>query len=143
MRSLSGVTIRPASAADLPAVFQLARAKELNAPNHQAAEKWRIRDFLKAGQIFFVAIVNARVVGFTLGECATGNVAIHHLTAVAPRWRRKGIGTMLARRFEQEARRRGMTCVLLYVSGNAGWKKTMKRLGYARGSLVYEYQKFL
>lgn len=141
--NLPNIRIRRATAADLPAVYLLATAKELDAPNHQAAEKWWIRDFLKAKQPFFVAEARGRVVGFTLGECATGKVAIHHLTAVEPRWRRRGIGTALTKAFEREARRRGMTCVLMYVSGGRHWQRKMERIGYARGSVVREYQKFL
>lgn len=135
--------IRPAQKADLPAVYQLAQAKELHAASHQFAERWWIRDFLKAKQPFFVAEVDQQVVGFTLGECATGKVAIRHLTAVAQQHRGLGIGQMLMTAFERECRRRGMTCILLYMSGGQHWAKLHQRHGYIRGSVVREYQKFL
>lgn len=143
MKVRAQVNIRPARASDLPAVFRLAQANELRAANHQFAERWWIRDFLKARQPFIVAAVGKQIVGFTLGECATGKVAIRHLTAVAPKFRRQGIGSQLMGAFETEVRRRGMTCVLLYVSGGKHWAAAIERRGYARGSLVREYQKFL
>lgn len=137
------IFIRPATVKDLPTVFRIAQAKELKAANHQFAERWWIRDFLKSKQPFFVATINQQIVGFTLGECATGKVAIRHLTAVEKKFRRLGIGQKLVQAFEQECRRRGMTCILLYVSGGRHWERVMEKNGYARGSIVREYQKFL
>ena len=138
------VVIRPARPDDLRAVYRLARASELSAPSHPAAEKYWIKDFLLDGQPFLVATDDGgKVVGFTLGECATGDVAIRHLTAVDPEHRRQGIGEQLVKAFEREARRRKMTCILMYVSGGAHWARTHRRLGYAAGAIVREYQKFL
>jgi GNAT superfamily N-acetyltransferase len=90
-----------------------------------------------------VAVLNDRVVGFILGECATGKVAIQHLLAVDPAYRLRGIGKQLKLAFEREMRRRGMVCILLYESGNKHWAHHLERHGYARGILVREYQKFL
>lgn len=137
------IIVRPAVRADLPACYRLARTKELRAPSHQGAERWWIRAFISAQQPFFVAVHRDQIVGFTLGECATGKVAIRHLTAAAPNYRRRGLGRRLVRAFERECRARGQTCVLAYVSGGQGWERALRRLGYARGSLVREYQKFL
>ena len=137
------VVIRTVKLADLPHVFRLARVDELRAANHQFAEQWWIRDFLKSRQPFFVATLNSHVVGFILGECATGKVAIQHLIAVEPKYRHRGIGKQLKLAFEREVRRRGITCILLYMSGSKHWAHHLEHHGYARGSLVREYQKFL
>ena len=135
--------IRPACQTDLKAVYALARNPHLAAPNHQAAERWWIKAFLDERQIFFVACEGTKVIGFTLGECAAGKVAIRHLTTVHPSLRGQGIGTKLMKAFEKESRRRGMTCVLCYVSGGKHWEQALKKNGYAAGSIVREYQKFL
>lgn len=140
----SSIIIRPAQKKDLPQCFRLARAKELKAPNRQSAERWWIHDFLKSRQPFFVATIDRRVVGFTLGECATGQVAPHHLLVVKSEYRRKGIGSKLVGAFEHEVRRRGMTCVLGYaVYRSIGVRRLLKKHQYTAGSLVREYQKFL
>lgn len=138
------VIIRPAVKSDLVSVYTIAQADELRAPNHQFAERWWIRDFLQAKQPFFVAVMDKRVVGFILGECATGKVAIAHLMSVAPRYRKHGIGLLLGRAFERECRKRNMTCILLYASNHdLFFQRALTTHGYARGSLVREYQKFL
>lgn len=137
------VTIRPAKQADLKTVYRLSRIPELAAPNRQAAERWWIKDFLKSRRPFFVAVIDGRVVGFVLGEYATGKVAIQHLLAVHPDYRRHGVGLQLLHAFEREVRRRGMACILLYLSGGKRWANVLGHHRYAAGSLVREYQKFL
>lgn len=137
------VTIRPVTSKDLPRVFQIARAKELKAANHHFAERWWIRDFLKAKQPFFVATNQKQIIGFVLGECATGKVAICHLMAVDEQYHRQGVGTALMHAFERECRHRKMKCILLYFGGGKPVESALKKHGYARGSLVREFQKFL
>lgn len=136
-------SIRAARRADLPTVFSLAKAKELDAANHQRAERWWIRDFLATKQPFFVASVENKIVGFILGECATGRVAILHLAVVKPAYRKKGIGATLLEAFEHESRRRKMRCVLSYVSGQKYWERHLEKKSYGRGSMTREYQKAL
>lgn len=138
------IVVRPATKSDLPGVNRLARSPKLAAPSHAAAERWWIKAFLEEDQPFFVAVEYKNVIGFILGECATGKVAIAQLMAVTPKYRQHGIGLLLGRAFERECRKRKMTCILLYASNHdAFFTRALKKHGYARGSVVREFQKFL
>lgn len=139
---MSGIAIRPARRRDLPSLYRLARNPKLAAPSHQAAERWWIRSFLDERQILIVAELDGRVIGFVMGEAATGKVAIGHLLTVAPKYRRAGVAARLGRAFERACRERGMTCILLYASSST-MARLLKKGGYARGSRAVEYQKFL
>jgi len=134
--------IRPARRSDLPSLYRLARNPKLAAPSHQAAERWWIRAFLEEKQILLVATIDSAVVGFVMGETATGKVAIAQLLVVARGMQRSGIATLLGRAFERECRKRGMTCILLYASSRA-MEQLLTKAGYVQGSPVREYQKFL
>lgn len=136
--------IRKARASDLPAIFSLAKNPALAAPNRQGAERWWVRDHLREQQILLVAVREKQVIGFTMGETATGKVALLHLLAVLPKYQAHGIARKLGQAFERECRQRGMTCVLTYMHhADRALDAAMRRHGYAAGSVVREYQKFL
>lgn len=80
--------------------------------------------------IFIVAFLNGEIVGFGgLWLC----VDEAHITtlAVAPDFRRKGLGRALMVELLQRARERGMTCTTLEVrAGNTAAIELYKSLGY-------------
>lgn len=138
------IQIRPARASDLPTVFSLSTSPKLAAPRAASAERWWIRAFLVERQPFFVALNKKQVVGFILGEYATGHVAIAQLLMVKPAYRKQGIGVALGQAFEQACRQKGMRCILLYASNHDKFfERSLRTYGYQRGASVREYQKML
>jgi GNAT superfamily N-acetyltransferase len=100
--------------------------------------------FVDAGQPVLVARYGARVVGFALGECTTGRLAICHILVVEERYRGRGIGSALLRQFEEQVVGWGASHVLLY--GDARSTHTIRffrRSGYRLGNLVREMSKRL
>jgi len=80
--------------------------------------------------LFFVALVDGRVVGTTLGGY-DGHRGWLYSVAVAPAFRSGGLGAALVRRAEQALAQRGCTKINLQIVGsNAGVADFYQSLGY-------------
>ena len=131
--------VRYARRRDLRQCYRLARMRPFRTPGgHAPATAW-MREFIRTNQPFLVAMSRGRILGFIVGEIATGGVAICHLLGVDRRWRRQGIGSALLLAFEGACQGRGATHILLYAyevsSATAGF---FRKHRYKRGSHVVE-----
>jgi ribosomal protein S18 acetylase RimI-like enzyme len=81
--------------------------------------------------LFFVAVLNGALVGTVMAGYDGHRGWIYSL-AIAPSFRRRGIGTALMRHIERELAARGCPKVNLQVlASNAGTVEFYKKLGYA------------
>lgn len=101
--SLSNVSVRPAAAADLPAVARLLQANQLSTEGLSG----RLDTWL-------VAVSSSEVVGCAGAELY-GELALLRSVAVAPGLQRRGIGKQLVGWLLQEARRRRLKTVYLFT----------------------------
>jgi ribosomal protein S18 acetylase RimI-like enzyme len=138
------IKIRKATLRDCKDCFELSKIPELANPSGEPSHIWWMEAFVKEKQLFFVAEENKKVLGFTMGEIATGKIAFRHMTVVKKEYQNKGIGKRLAKKFEDECRKRKVKAIMLY--GYAKNKKTIQfqiSQGFEKGSLTYEFIKFL
>ncbi|MBM3234503.1 GNAT family N-acetyltransferase [Candidatus Pacearchaeota archaeon] len=136
--------IKKAELKDCKACLELSKIPELLNPDGTPSHLWWIESFVNENQIFYVAEERGEIIGFTMGERTTGNIAIRHSTFVKPEFRGKGIGSKLIEQFEAECKRRKLKAIMSY--GYAKNNKTIKFFegkGYIKGALTYEFIKFL
>jgi ribosomal protein S18 acetylase RimI-like enzyme len=82
-------------------------------------------------ELFFVALLEGSLVGTVMGGYDGHRGWIYSL-AVSPETQRRGIGTALMRRVEQELAKRGCPKINLQVlSSNAGTVAFYQKLGYS------------
>jgi len=80
---------------------------------------------------FFVAEHNHNIVGFILGVQTVQNSAKILMIATSSHYRRKGIGSLLLKRFEQEIIAHGLSSITLEVHvDNTKAQQFYKRHGY-------------
>ncbi|MGI5938407.1 MULTISPECIES: ribosomal protein S18-alanine N-acetyltransferase [Methanoculleus] len=124
------VNIRRAQPTDIPEICALERVSFV--------DPWDERTFREAlaayPETFFVARNNGDLAGFVSGGIEdTGEEVYGHVMnlAVAPEYRRKGIGWQLIRRLEREYVILGASGVQLEVRiSNTGAQEFYRRLGY-------------
>jgi [ribosomal protein S18]-alanine N-acetyltransferase len=132
--------IRPATAADLPAIRALEQAAE-------TAAHWSARDYDSLfapdapKRLALVAEEHGRLCAFIIANCATNDWEIENVV-VAPTFRHQGIATQLIRQIVQRAQAVHATSVLLEVRESnlaarqlytkAGFTEAGRRPGYYR-----------
>ena|SRR3989338_7124458 len=143
MKTLNNILIRKAKFSDCKAVYNFGKAKELRNPNGNPPRRFWIDAFVKEKQIFYVAedIESKNIVGFILAEKTTGDVAIFHELFVEKNFRKHGIGKILMKTAEKDAKSRGVRAIILY--GNQKVSKFLKKGKYEKGLLLNEYVKFI
>jgi ribosomal-protein-alanine N-acetyltransferase len=124
------LTIRRAQPADIPQIVAVERI----AFNDPWDERTLRESLAFYPETFFVAKDNGEIAGFVAGGVEdTGEEVYGHVMnlAVAPEYRRRGIGQQLIRRLEQEYAILGASGVQLEVRiGNTGAQEFYRRLGY-------------
>jgi ribosomal-protein-alanine N-acetyltransferase len=124
------LTIRRAQPADIPQIVAVERI----AFNDPWDERTLRESLAFYPETFFVAKDNGEIAGFVAGGVEdTGEEVYGHIMnlAVAPEYRRRGIGQQLIRRLEQEYAILGASGVQLEVRiGNTGAQEFYRRLGY-------------
>lgn len=122
------VVVRPATAADLPALVAI---EEASFPS-----PWSER--LLAGELrqpdasYLVASIEGQVVGF-VGTWFVLDEAHICTLAVAPQWRRRGLGELLVLAALEDAVSRGATMAHLeYRLGNRAAARLYEKLGFER-----------
>lgn len=135
--------IRQATLADCPACQRLGRVPEI-----AIAPGWYLplpyyRRVVRGKHVFLVAEIEKRIVGFVIFERIEAGF-LGQYVVVDKTFRRRGLGSALLRAAEGEAKRRGAYFLLGYaVATSRGIQQTLKRLGYRRGQLTYEWMKGL
>jgi N-acetylglutamate synthase-like GNAT family acetyltransferase len=137
------VLIRKAKNEDLPGIYELLKCKELLDPDGKPCRKWWIKSFFK--QVFLIAEseLDKKVVGFIIGEKASGNLGLIHLIAVKKEFRRKGIATLLLIKAEKELKKRNAKAILVYGYASRISKRFLRKSSYMKGSKTYEFLKFI
>ncbi len=124
------LTIRRAQPADIPQIVAVERI----AFNDPWDERTLRESLAFYPETFFVAKDNGEIAGFVAGGVEdTGEEVYGHIMnlAVAPEYRRRGIGQQLIHRLEQEYAILGASGVQLEVRiGNTGAQEFYRRLGY-------------
>jgi ribosomal-protein-alanine N-acetyltransferase len=124
------LTIRRAQPADIPQIVAVERI----AFNDPWDERTLRESLAFYPETFFVAKDNGEIAGFVAGGVEdTGEEVYGHIMnlAVAPDYRRRGVGQQLIRRLEQEYAILGASGVQLEVRvGNIGAQEFYHRLGY-------------
>ena len=69
-------------------------------------------------ELFYVAEVDNEIVGYVVGLIEYGNIGHIISIAVHPKWRRKGIGSKLLMKIEEEFKRRNIKIFVLEVEVN-------------------------
>lgn len=141
MSSVAAIDLRPGSAADIEAVESIMGA----AFDPRFGEGWTRGQCLGVlsmpGVWMIIAEMGGRVAGFALARSVLDEAELL-LLAVAPAFRRRGVGTALLRATVASAQqrdaaslhlevRRGNGAALLY--GAEGFEKVGERRGYYRG----------
>jgi len=132
-------TVRRAQPADLPQIVAIERAAFVD-----PWEEGTLQESLAYyPETFFVAKSNGDVAGFVAGGIEdTGEEVYGHIMnlAVAPEYRRRGVGHHLIRRLEQEYLLLGASGVQLEVRiTNTGAQEFYRRLGYREVFQVAAY----
>jgi ribosomal-protein-alanine N-acetyltransferase len=133
------LTIRRAQPADIPQIVAIERAA--------FADPWDERTLQESlayyPETFFVAKNDGELAGFVAGGIEdTGEEVYGHIMnlAVAPGYRRQGIGKRLVRRLEREYVVLGASAVQLEVRvTNTGAQEFYRRLGYREVFQVAAY----
>jgi ribosomal-protein-alanine N-acetyltransferase len=132
-------TVRRAQPADLPQIVAIERVAFVD-----PWEEGTLQESLACyPETFFVAKNNGNVAGFVAGGIEdTGEEVYGHIMnlAVAPEYRRQGVGHHLIRRLEQEYLLLGASGVQLEVRiTNTGAQEFYRRLGYREVFQVAAY----
>ena len=137
------VVIRPAQQSDCVACQRLGRVPEIAiAPGWYLPLRYYQR-LVGRKNIFLVAEVNRKVIGFVIAEKIEAGFLGQYLV-VSNTYRRQGIGLKLLAAIEPIAKKRGAYFLLGYaVAKSKGMQAALKRLGYHRGQLTYEWGKGL
>ncbi|MFH1209656.1 MAG: GNAT family N-acetyltransferase [archaeon] len=136
--------IRAANQKDCKVVYDLCKTPELLDPSGEPPKLWWIQSFIKENQIFFVAEINKKVIGFILGERITGNCCIFWMSAVKKQFQGRGIGERLLLKAEEECKKRKLKVITIY--GFSKSKKVLNLLqkhNYEKGQLYYEFIKYI
>ena len=155
----TGVTIRPATPEDEPAMIELEHASAIH---HAAVDpnRWRIPDrdaiaaYRRRRQLAdpdsgaLLAIADGRVVGMVellprgvqdAGAARISMPSVDIGLSVAEGWRDRGIGTALMDAAEAWARERGATRMILdLAAANTGARRLYDRLGYEVHGLMMD-----
>jgi ribosomal protein S18 acetylase RimI-like enzyme len=129
--AVSAFDIRVIQPADEPAVLALWRTVfSDDPPTHDARAAIRLKTATQ-GDLFFVATVENRIAGTILAGFDGYRGWIYRV-AVDPAFQRRGIGTALVKRAEQELIARGVPKVKLQIrAANQSVVSFYERLGYA------------
>jgi len=71
--------------------------------------------YLLSPNLFYVAEVDGKVIGYVVGLIELGSIGHIISIAVHPGWRRKGIGSKLLKKIEDEFKRKGIKSFILEV----------------------------
>lgn len=135
--------VRPARLSDCRACQRLGRVLEI-----AIAPGWYLpleyyQQIIRHRQIFQVAVIKNKIMGFVIGESIVAGVLIQYIV-VAKSYRRQGISQKLLRVLENIARQRGAYFLLSYgVVKSPGIQRSFAKLGYRRGQLAQEWMKGL
>jgi ribosomal protein S18 acetylase RimI-like enzyme len=136
--------IRPAKINDCDTVYNLCSMPGLVNPDGQPPRMFWIKSFVKEKKLFLVAEKNNEVVGFIAGEKTSGRVMLLWMLGVKKEWQGRGLGKKLLRAAEKQCRQKNIRCIVGYAYAKN--KKILNLLDsqkHERGSLYYEYVKFL
>ncbi|MFA4985160.1 MAG: GNAT family N-acetyltransferase [Candidatus Brocadiia bacterium] len=131
---IDGCSLRPATCADIPAMFDLDRLHMKPAVDRNYPGQWDddvantiIAENLERAQ---VVEVNGQIVAFYYWWIEEPDIAVLHSIQVAASLQRKGLGTWLIGHFEAEARNMGARKVGLAVFDDNRAISLYRRLGY-------------
>ena len=144
MANKENIIIRKARDEDLIKVYKMGLARELSNPDGKPPRKWWIDGFLYEKQFFHVVEKGKRIIGFALAERTTGNIMLIQEIFVKSEYRGGGIGDLLIKKLEADAKKRKMRAILLYAYAEN--RKTLhfyKKEKYGAGSFEEEFVKFL
>jgi len=95
----------------------------------------RLKELFKRGEIFFIAFLNNKAVGFV--SLRVEIRAKLHFISVVKELTKKGIGSLLMQKVISETKRRGKNMVYVYTEANSPVeqffiRKGFKKVGYFR-----------
>lgn len=91
-------------------------------------------------ELFYVAEVDNEIVGYVVGLIEYGNIGHIISIAVHPRWRRKGIGSKLLMKIEEEFKRKNIKIFVLEVEvDNKPAISLYKKHGYRIIDVIKRY----
>lgn len=136
-------SIRPAKLSDCRACQRLGRVTEIAiAPGWYLPLQYYQR-VVRGKHIFLVAEIKKKVVGFVIAEKIEAGF-LGQYVVVHKKYRGKGIGVALLRAMEAEAKKHGAYFLLGYaVAKSKNIQRALKRLGFRRGQMTYEWSKGL
>jgi N-acetylglutamate synthase-like GNAT family acetyltransferase len=135
------IKIRAANLGDLPACVELAKVPELSTPTGKSPSlKW-LEGIVKEKQIFLIAEDKGVIIGFRMGERIASDFAIAHLIVVRKDYRRKGVGKMLVKSFEDECKKRNLRGIVTYAHKEKKVLDFFKKNNYNLGQTVVECNK--
>ncbi len=136
-------TIRNAKHTDCPACQKLGRVPEIAiAPNYFLPLEY-YQAIVRGKNIFLVAEIQKKVVGFVIAEKIQSGFLIQYLM-VSKRYQRQGIGRTLLETVEREAKKRWVYFLLAYAElKSPGMNKLHKQLGYHSSHVTREWSKGL
>jgi len=109
------VVIRLARIEDCKACSKLSEIKELAIADGTYISENYFKSNVDDDEMFFVAELDSKIVGYILGEPMKGNMAYLSLLAVDTKIRGKGIGKKLIAKFEEQCKTKGLNEVLFYA----------------------------
>ncbi|MHA1615764.1 MAG: ribosomal protein S18-alanine N-acetyltransferase [Candidatus Njordarchaeales archaeon] len=132
----SEITIRKASIEDVEEIFEIEKLS-FKRPYPKYYLQWLIEGL---ADIFLVAEVNGKIIGYIAGRVEYGNLGHIVTIAVHPNWRRKGLGTMLMRKILNYFRKNSCKKAYLEVRvSNEPAIKLYQRLGFRKVRIIKHY----
>ncbi|MFA6553013.1 MAG: GNAT family N-acetyltransferase [Patescibacteria group bacterium] len=155
---MKGIVWRKATKADLPATQDMVReyiklerrkydpTMYVHWANSRSALRYLSSCLRKRDHLFVVAIMRHRIVGFLIGTVMHRSAVRRRAKSsrlvflyVRPRYRSKGIGTLLGRVFNSWSRERGISHVSIKVSAkNRRAAHLYRRMGYRDYEIILE-----
>ena len=91
-----------------------------------------------------MAEINKEVAGFITGEQTCGRVMLLWMLGVKKEWQGQGLGKKLLQAAEKQCHRNKIRCIVSYAyAKNKKIINLLDGLKYEKGSLYYEYVRFL
>jgi ribosomal protein S18 acetylase RimI-like enzyme len=127
MGNLMDIKVRPGVLGDCEACAQLSRIEELDSPGIDYAPAEFFAAHIDDDEMFLVAEVKSKVIGYIVGQPMKGDWAYISLLTVNPEMRGQGIGKMLIGAILDRCVARGFSYVTLFAP-----KFNKRTLGFYR-----------